>query len=108
MTVEQTDVVDVMGIENRSGRVVLTISDHLPWDESHYSLLEAKLRSYVGFIEGGQLLEAYPDALARGVEIRVVYQEKPPPEAERFLAAADTALQERGISLSHGPLPDGF
>lgn len=107
MTVEQFDVVDVMGIEDVSGRVVLTISDHLPWNEDHYSLLEAKIRAYLGFIEGDQILETYPDAHDRGVEIRVVYQEQPSQEAESLLAAAAVALRERGIGFSHGPLPKG-
>jgi hypothetical protein len=38
MTVEQIEVVDFVGIDPR-GRTVLTISDHLPWDDIKSHLL---------------------------------------------------------------------
>jgi hypothetical protein len=44
MSVDQTDVVDFISL-NQQGEVVLTVSDHLPWDEAneHCLLLQEKL-----------------------------------------------------------------
>ena len=107
MTIENTKVLDVVGVEKGSGTVVLTISDHLPWgvDDRHLALLEEKIRSYVAFIENGQLFERYPNAQERGIEIRVIYQHEPDESGEDFLQAAGGALSERGIAFSHGTLP---
>jgi hypothetical protein len=33
MSIEQTDVVDFVGIDKKSGDALLTISDHLAWDQ---------------------------------------------------------------------------
>lgn len=39
MTVENADVIDIIGIDNKTGNVVLTVSDHLDWSDSarHHS-----------------------------------------------------------------------
>lgn len=41
MSIERSDVVDGLGISRVDGKVVLTISDHLRWDEpkKHFELL---------------------------------------------------------------------
>ena len=45
MSVEQTDVVDIVSIERETGNVILTISDHLDWSDSvaHQRILQKKL-----------------------------------------------------------------
>ncbi len=47
MSVEQTDVVDIVSVDKRSGHVVLTVSDHLDWSDSlaHQRVLQEKLNS---------------------------------------------------------------
>ena len=56
MSVEDDTVVDIIGIEKATGQVVLTISDHLAWDDDHLRLLERKIATYINFVESGQLL----------------------------------------------------
>ena len=34
MSVDQTNVVDAIGLDNQSGELVLTISDHLVWGDA--------------------------------------------------------------------------
>ena len=53
LSIEQTDVVDFMGIDKLTGEIVLTISDHLEWndaDEEHLWLLQEKINAYLRFI----------------------------------------------------------
>ena len=75
MSIDQTNVVDAIGVDNATGDVVLTIADHLEWtgsDNEHLLLLQEKLNTYLSFVESGELLEAYPDAKGRTVLIDVV------------------------------------
>jgi hypothetical protein len=47
MSVEQRKVVDAIGIRGSDGRVVLTISDHLPWLPDNEHLLLPQTRATV-------------------------------------------------------------
>ena len=58
MSIEQTNTVDFVSIDEISGDALLTISDHLAWDENegaHLELLQNKLNAYLRFIESGEL-----------------------------------------------------
>jgi hypothetical protein len=56
MSVEQTDKIDFIST-SPGEKVVLTISDHLSWDEDgHLHLLQDKINVYLEFIESEQLL----------------------------------------------------
>lgn len=67
MGVEQTTVIDFIGIDPASGAVCLTIADALDWDPDHLRLLQDKLNAYLAFVESGELLWAYPLAAGRPV-----------------------------------------
>ena len=60
MSVSDKGVIDIVSI-NLNGNVVLTISDHLPWDMKmeHIFILQEKINSYLGAIETGELNEKY-------------------------------------------------
>jgi hypothetical protein len=52
MSIDRTDTIDFATIDNVSGDLWLTISDHLPWDENeenHLLLLQNKLNTYLRF-----------------------------------------------------------
>lgn len=72
MSITQKEKIDIIGIEN-GNTVVLTISDHLDWKDSIYHLrvLEDKINTYLEFIEGGQILEDYPDSLGKQLVIDI-------------------------------------
>lgn len=110
MSIEDTLVVDVTGRDRATGRIVLTISDHLPWTdaEKHFDLLDQKVRAYVGFIESGQILGQYPDARERGAQIELVCKYPPTPGAVGFLNAMRQAVERRGITFAQAVLrPEG-
>jgi hypothetical protein len=101
MAVDNPDVVDAIGIEQASGVVALTISDHLEWgDGSHLVALQQKINQYLAFLENGQLLEEYPNAVGKPVRIDVVCKHQPDEGAERFLNQARDVIETAGLSFS--------
>ncbi len=77
---------------------MLTISDHLPWDEKneHLLILQNKINAYLAFIENGELLEAYPDSKGRFILINIITKYLPNKNAELFLKKTREVLEESG------------
>ncbi len=95
--------VDRIGIESESGRVTLSILDDLEWDvgNEHILQLQEKLNLYLGFIESGEMKEAYPDSIDRAVGIRIFFTHWPPTVvAHEFLRRVRETLSGIGISLN--------
>jgi hypothetical protein len=103
MAVDNASVVDAVGIENASGEVVLTVSDHLDWvdEAAHLEVLQSKLNTYLAFVESGELLEQYPGAAGRPVRIEVVLKYPPSASAERFFSEAAATVQAAGFTLAY-------
>ena len=107
MTVENPHVVDFISIDEASGDIVLTITDHLPWDGDHAHLmaLQGKLNVYLSFIESGELLESRPEAAGRRVRITLVHREPLTSIALRFLGSAEEIIAEAGFGFTWRHLP---
>lgn len=102
MSIEQTDAIDFVSIDDESGNVLLTISDHLDWNEDegrHLVLLQGKLNSYLRFIESGEILEEFPNVKGRNVIINLVGQFPLSEKAKIFLERAGGAISGAGFSL---------
>jgi hypothetical protein len=101
MSIEQTDVVDILGIDRKTGHVVLTVSDHLDWSDSlgHQAILQKKLNTYLAFVESGEILEQYPTAKDRPVAFRVVFQVPPDESGRAFLTRAREVIESAGLTL---------
>jgi hypothetical protein len=101
VSVEQTDVVDIPGIDRETGHVVLTVSDHLDWSDSvgHQTILQKKLDTYLAFVESGEILEQYPKAKNRPVAFRVVFQVPPDELGRAFVARVRGVIESAGFSL---------
>lgn len=82
MSIEQSDIIDIISTERMTGAVVLTISNHLDWSDSvaHQRLLQTKLNRYLAFVESGEILQSYPNAVGRPITFNVVFRL----EVERF------------------------
>lgn len=75
MSIEQTDAIDYIGIDNVTGEVVLTITDQREWtknDDEHFFLIQEKINTYLSFVESREILSAYPAAEKRSILIDVV------------------------------------
>ncbi|MEZ6096273.1 MAG: DUF6572 domain-containing protein [Pirellulaceae bacterium] len=108
MSIEQANVIDLIGTDRADGHVTLTIIDHLPWlsDNEHLLLLQTKLNGYLDFIESGQIYDDYPNAIDRDFEISIVCMHKPEGDAIRFLELAGETIRNAGyrFSVQHRPL----
>lgn len=104
MSVDQTNVVDAIGIDDVIGDVVLTITDQLEWSESdndHLLLLQEKLNTYLRFVESGEMLEAYPIAKGRSVLIDVVCKYPLSQQAQEFYSQVAQIIESAGMKLRH-------
>ena len=102
MSIEETDVIDFIGVNEKENEVVLTISDHLGWGSdasSHLLLLQEKINTYSSFIGSGELLDSYPDANGRKVVISIVAQHSLNEEAQNFIVKVKHILSDAGMSL---------
>ncbi|MFS2174731.1 DUF6572 domain-containing protein [Rhizobium pisi] len=104
MSLDQTNVVDAIGVDDATGELVLTITDHLEWtgnDNEHFLLLQEKLKTYLGFVESGEILETYPDAKGRAVLIDVVCKYPPSQQAQGFYNQVAQIVEDTGMKLRH-------
>lgn len=102
MSIDNSNVVDAVHVDGRTDEVILTITDHLGWADSsgeHLLLLQEKINSYLRFIEGGDLLRAYPKALGKRAVIDVVGKYQLNDEAKRFYELATPRIEAAGIGL---------
>src|SRR3982751_2477206 len=100
MSVENPTIVDFVSLD-KAGGVVLTISDHLEWndEQNHLALLQQKINTYCIYIESGQIYDEYPKARDRRPLINVVLFHDPTLEAEVFFAKVRTLLEAEGFDF---------
>jgi hypothetical protein len=102
MSIEQTNTVDFVTLDETSGDAMLTISDHLAWDENegaHLELLQRKLNTYLRFIETGELTREFPHLEGRSVAINLVGKFPLSQQAETFVRKAGEAIRDAGFKL---------
>jgi hypothetical protein len=100
MSINQSNIIDAIGISHE-GKVILTISDHHSWDETwHLQLLQDKINAYLRFIESGQILEDYPNAEGKEVVIETVMKYQPTSEATSFLEKANEIIKSAGFGFN--------
>jgi hypothetical protein len=101
MAVDEPEKIDVIGVDKKTGDVVLTISDHLGWEDegSHLQILEQKLNSYLRFVENGEILEKYPAATGKPIVLRIVGLHPLTDRATRFYAEVADIVQGAGFTL---------
>ncbi|MFJ9534812.1 DUF6572 domain-containing protein [Herbaspirillum sp. NPDC101396] len=108
MTIENSSVIDAVGIDKETGSVVLSIFAHMPWGRDSLLLLEEKINRYLGFIESGEIFEAYPAAKGRPFVIEIYCHFRPTDEALRFLDAALLVAKEYGSVLQYTHAGQGY
>lgn len=108
MTVEQTDVIDIATIDHATGDVLLTISDHLPWDVDegeHLLLLQDKINTYLRFIESGELFETVPLSKGRKPVINVLALYPLSARAAKMVQSACGIVESAGYGFQHRVAP---
>lgn len=102
MSVENSKVIDALSI-NTQDVVVLTISDHLVWDDDneHLILLQEKINAYLAVIESGEINDIYPESENRNFQIDIVFKYFPNEDAIDFLTKVKDILLQAGHNLHY-------
>jgi len=82
---------------------VLTISDHLEWDENneHLIILQEKINAYLDVIESGEIYESYPNSISRKLKIEIVFKHSPNAIALDFLSRISVILLDLGYGFNY-------
>jgi urate oxidase len=87
MSVLNREKIDFIGIDKVTKDTILTISDHLNWNEEleHIYILQEKINSYIAFIESDEIYETFPDARNRSIVIKIIFKYEPSALGIEFL-----------------------
>jgi len=105
MSIEDLKIIDHISID-LEGNTVLTISDHLEWDEDneHLVLLQEKINVYLSFIESGQLYEEYPNTNGRKIIINLIARYVPNQDGNSFINLIQQGLKSAGYGFAFSVL----
>ena len=102
MAIDDIDKIDIL-FKDKEDHAVLVITDHLDWEEfedhAHLVLLQAKINTYLEFIDNGQLAKEKPDWKNLPVVIQVDSMTEPNKKGLEFYRTAGKAVAEEGVSL---------
>ncbi len=102
MSVEKPNKIDFISFNEQTGRVCLSISDHLEWDldNKHLVILQNKLNRYLDCIESKEIYTLYPEAINKDFEIKVFFKYQPNNKAKIFLDKVSEILNDKNIKYS--------
>src|SRR5438046_10704417 len=62
-------VIDLFGVDQKTGEVLLVMNESRPWDGGHEQLheMQEKFNAYASFILDGEMIEAHPRSEERRV-----------------------------------------
>lgn len=106
MSIDQTDVIDSIGIYIPKNEAQLIIVDHLEWDrgekldKEHMYLLQEKVNTYLRFIESGEIYEAYPKSRNKALIIRLIGKYDMCESALIFFKRIENALSKSGYKIT--------
>jgi hypothetical protein len=99
--VENSKVVDLISVDETSGKVILTMIERRPWgaSDNQFQQIEEKINRYMGYALDGFLADHYPQYEGKAVQIRLECAEEPRGEAILFVAAAARAATDHGLEF---------
>lgn len=103
MSVTEPRSIDFISKSADENEVVLTIADHLPWDDEgeyeHLVMLQDKLNTYLRFCESGEIYDKYPSASGCEVAFEIVGNFPLSKTANDFIEKVTPVLKSAGFSL---------
>lgn len=71
--VANAGVIDLFGVDEKTGEVVLAMREGRPWDDSDERLhqLQEKFNAYVSFLLDGEMLAAHPELEGKSARIEL-------------------------------------
>lgn len=100
--IDNTEVIDFIGINEERRKCVLAISDHHDWENelNHLLLLQEKLNNYISFIESGEIYIAYPEAQDKDFGIEIHFMHEPSIKCLEFLKHVYLAFKEANVEVA--------
>jgi hypothetical protein len=107
MSVSQPNVIDRVELEKDTGHILLTVVDDLNWvdEDAHIAELQAKLNTYLAFIESGDIFARLREKLGHTVPhtspIKIYVRARHPISelGKQFFAYAQSAFAEAKVAL---------
>jgi hypothetical protein len=101
MSIIEKDKIDLIGVDKVSKEAILTITDHLNWEDElfHLSALQDKINAYLSFIESGEIYDSYPDAVNKSIAIEIVSEYPLSLNAKEFMTRVRGVLYDLDIKL---------
>ena len=102
MSVEDSNVIDFL--QEKEDNVVLTITDHLEWeddDNNHIYLLQEKINGYLTAIQSGQIHKHYPSTIDKQMVISVAMKYAPNDTGLVFLSKVNEVLTNAGYVFEY-------
>ncbi len=109
MSLDRANVIDAMGIEAATGRVVLVIRHEGAWEGTDDQLfqLQEKLNAYLSFALDGEMAEGHPEFAGRPVDLRLEAANPPDQRTLHMLAHARQQVGFQDIGLEVRVLENG-
>jgi hypothetical protein len=99
--ISNSSVIDVFGVDRKTGEVLLVMNEPRPWDGGHEQLheLQEKFNTYASFILDGEMTEAHPEVAGRSARIELRCDHMPSEEALALLEAIHEQLELQAVKL---------
>jgi hypothetical protein len=108
VSIDDSQIIDIISTA-ADGKVVLTLTDHLPWgDNNHIEKLQKKLNVYLAFVESGEVYGKYPDARERQFLFKISCKFQPDTEGLAFLHQAKLIIENAGFEFRHEVSPVSY
>src|SRR5437899_11971183 len=94
-------VIDLFGVDQKTGEVLLVMNEPRPWDGGHEQLheMQEKFNAYASFILDGEMTEAHPELAGRTARIELRCQHMPNEAALGLLQPIHDQLELQAIRL---------
>jgi hypothetical protein len=94
-------VIDLFGVDQKAGEVLLVMNEPRPWDGGHEQLheMQEKFNAYASFILDGEMTEAHPELAGRTARIELRCQHLPNQEALALLQVIHDQLELQAIKV---------
>ncbi|TVZ40862.1 hypothetical protein P886_0195 [Alteromonadaceae bacterium 2753L.S.0a.02] len=102
MSIEESQVIDIVSTDPSDGSVTLVATDHLEWsDREHLLLVQEKFNCYLSYIESGEIYKSFPKAKGNEIKLLLVCKHKPNEDAEYFLSKCSKIIGDAGYEFTY-------
>jgi hypothetical protein len=101
VSLEQSNIIDALGLDQSTGRITLIIRHDAPGDgaDSQLFLLQEKLNAYLSFALDGEMAEAYPAFINHPLTLRIDTASTPDTRTLHLLTHVRRQLEFQEINL---------